>query len=80
MQLYIRDLVGNVTRPVKELKGFQRVSLSPGESREVSFELHTDDLAFYNRRMERVTEPGQFHAWIGSSSDPELWAEFEVID
>ena len=80
VQLYIRDLVGNVTRPVKELKGFQRVSLSPGESREVSFELHTDDLAFYNRRMERVTEPGQFHAWIGSSSDPELWAEFEVID
>lgn len=79
-QLYIRDLVGNVTRPVKELKGFQRVPLAPGESREVSFELHTDDLAFHNRRMELVTEPGQFHAWIGSSSDPELWAEFEVVD
>ncbi len=80
VQLYIRDLVGNVTRPVKELKGFQRVPLAPGESREVSFELHTDDLAFHNRRMELVTEPGQFHAWIGSSSEPELWAEFEVVD
>jgi beta-glucosidase len=80
VQLYIRDLVGNVTRPVKELKGFQRVPLAPGESREVSFELHTDELAFHNRRMALVTEPGQFHAWIGSSSDPELWAEFEVVD
>ena len=79
VQLYIRDLVGNVTRPVKELKGFKRVLLQPGESREVSFELHTDDLAFYNRRMELVTEPGQFHAWIGSSSDPELWSDFEII-
>lgn len=78
VQLYIRDLVGNVTRPVKELKGFQRIHLAPGESRDVVFELHTDDLAFYDRRMERITEPGQFHAWIGSSSDPELWAEFEV--
>ncbi len=80
VQLYVRDLVGNVTRPVKELKNFQRIHLKPGTSREVVFDLHTDDLAFYNRRMQRVTEPGQFHAWIGSSSDPELWAEFEVVE
>jgi len=80
VQLYIRDLVGNVTRPVRELKGFQRLPLQPGESREVTFALHTDDLAFYDRRMELVTEAGGFHAWIGSSSDPELWAEFEVVD
>ncbi len=78
VQLYVRDLVGSVTRPVKQLKGFQRVHLAPGESREVSFELHTDDLAFYDRHMQQVTEPGRFHAWIGSSSDPELWAEFEI--
>ena len=79
VQLYVRDLVGTVTRPVKELKGFQRIRLEPGESKRVHFELHTDELAFYNQKMELVTEPGQFHAWIGSSSEPELWGEFEVV-
>jgi beta-glucosidase len=78
VQLYVRDLVGDVTRPIKELKGFQRVRLKPGERRRVSFRLHSDDLAFYNRRMQRVTEPGQFHVWIGGSSDAALWAEFEI--
>ncbi len=79
VQLYIRDLVGSATRPIKELKGFQRVPLEPGESRRVEFELDTDALAFYNPRMERVTEPGGFHVWIGSSSEPELWGEFELL-
>jgi beta-glucosidase len=64
---------------VKELKGFRRIRLEPGESKRVDFELHTDELAFYNQKMELVTEPGQFHAWIGSSSEPELWGEFEVV-
>ena len=80
VQLYVRDLVGNVTRPVKELKGFQRVRLEPGQSQTVSFTLHTDELAFYNRAMELVTEPGMFHVWIGGSSEPELWSEFEVTE
>lgn len=79
VQLYIRDLVGSATRPVKELKGFRRISLEPGASETVAFELTTDDLAFYNPRMERVTEPGKFHVWIGSSSEPELWGEFELL-
>ncbi len=78
VQLYVRDLVGNVTRPVKELKGFRRVKLNPGQRERVSFSIHTDDLAFYNRDMKLVTEPGQFHAWIGGNSDAPLWAEFEV--
>lgn len=78
VQLYVRDLVGNVTRPVKELKGFKRVRMNPGQRQRVSFTLHTDDLAFYNRNMELVTEPGQFHVWIGGSSNAPLWAEFEV--
>ncbi|WP_439102233.1 beta-glucosidase BglX [Congregibacter sp.] len=78
VQLYVRDLVGNVTRPVKELKGFRRVRMKPGERQRISFRLHTDDLAFYNRKMQLVTEPGQFHVWIGGSSDAPLWAEFEV--
>lgn len=79
-QLYIRDLVGSVTRPVKELKGFQKIRLSLGERTTVTFQIHTDDLAFYNRRMQLATEPGTFHAWIGGSSDTELRCEFEVIE
>jgi beta-glucosidase len=80
VQLYVRDLVGNVTRPVKELKGFQRVRLEPGQSQRVSFTLHTDELSFYNRKMIQVTEPGMFHAWIGGNSDTELWTGFEIVD
>jgi beta-glucosidase len=79
VQLYVRDLVGNVTRPVKELKGFSRVRLDPGQSETVDFTLHTDELAFYNRKMERVTEPGVFHVWIGGNSDTDLRSEFEVV-
>lgn len=79
VQLYIRDLVGNVTRPVKELKGFKKISLKPGQSQTVSFSLHTDELAFYNQRMQLVTELGEFHVWIGGSSNAELWSEFEIV-
>ena len=78
VQLYVRDLVGSVTRPIKELKGFQRVWLEPGESRRVEFEINADMLAFYNQKMERTAEPGGFHVWIGSSSEPELWGEFQL--
>lgn len=78
VQLYVRDLVGNVTRPVKELKGFQRVFLTSGHSKMVTFELHTDELAFYNRKMQLVTEPGRFHVWIGGSSEAELCSSFDI--
>jgi beta-glucosidase len=77
-QLYVQDLVGSITRPVRELKGFQRVHLKPGESREVSFQLSADDLSFYGRDMTRATEPGEFHAWIGGSSTADLRADFEL--
>ena len=80
VQLYVRDLVGNVTRPVKELKGFRRVSLAPGETITVDFELHTDDLAFYDRNMQSMAEPGEFHVWLGGSSEAELRTEFRIID
>ena len=80
VQLYVRDLVGQVTRPVRELKGFQRVRLAPGETRTVSFELSARDLTFYDRDMRPVTEPGSFHAWIGGSSDADLQAEFSIIN
>jgi beta-glucosidase len=79
VQLYTRDLVGSVTRPVRELKAFRRVRLEAGESREVSFTLHTDELAFYDRKMALVTEPGRFHLWIGGSSEADLWGEFDVV-
>ncbi len=79
MQLYVRDLVGNVTRPVRELKGFRRVRLEPGQQVVVDFELHTDDLAFHGRDMRLVVEPGEFQVWIGGSSEAGLRAEFRVV-
>lgn len=78
-QLYVRDLVANVTRPVRELKGFQRVRLEPNESRRLEFELRADDLAFHGRDMRRVVEPGDFHVWIGGNSDTDLRAEFRLV-
>jgi beta-glucosidase len=77
-QLYIRDLVGSVTRPVRELKGFKKIRLEPGRSETVSFEIHTDDLGFYNRNMEFAAEPGLFHAWIGGDSNADLRTEFTI--
>jgi beta-glucosidase len=79
VQLYVRDLVGNVTRPVKELKGFRRLHLQPGERLTVDFELHSDDLAFYGRDNKLLVEPGEFHAWIGGSSEAELQTGFRLV-
>ena len=58
VQLYLRDRVSSVTRPVKELKGFERVSLAPGQSRTVTFSITPDKLSFLDQNMERVVEPG----------------------
>jgi beta-glucosidase len=80
VQLYVRDLVGNVTRPVRELKGFRRLRLEPGELVSVDFTLHTDDLAFFGRDNRLLTEPGEFHAWIGGSSATELGTGFRIVD
>jgi beta-glucosidase len=79
VQLYVRDLVGNVTRPVRELKGFQRQRLKPGESREIKFLLGPEDLSFYGRDMKLVTEPGEFQVWIGGDSNAELQAGFTLV-
>jgi beta-glucosidase len=68
VQLYVRDLVGSVTRPVKELKGFQQVVLSPGQSQTVRFELTAEDLKFYTRNMEWTYEPGEFDLFVGPHS------------
>jgi beta-glucosidase len=79
VQLYLRDVAASVTRPVRELKGFRRVHLEPGQSIVVEFTLHTDELAFCGRDMRMVTEPGQFQAWIGGSSETSLGTEFRLI-
>ncbi len=80
VQLYVRDLVGNVTRPVRELKGFRRVHVEPGESAIVEFQLDSSDLMFCGRDNTPILEPGEFHAWIGGSSEAELRTEFRIID
>ncbi len=80
VQLYVRDRVGNVTRPVRELKGFQRIHLHPGESRTITFTIVPDDLAFYGRANTRLVEAGHFDAWIGGSSLADLHAGFSMID
>jgi beta-glucosidase len=67
-QLYVRDLVASVTRPVKELKGFQRMALQPGETRRVSFSLSTADLTFTGFENKSIFEPGEFDVWIGPDS------------
>ena len=68
VQVYLRDEVSSVTRPVKELVGFQRVTLQPGETRNVDIAIRPDAFAFWNREMERVVEPGEFTLTVGSSS------------
>ena len=78
-QLYVHDIVGSAVRPIKELKGFKRVELAPGESKIVTFELPVSDLAFWNIDMEYVVEPGDFELWVAGDSDSGKPVEFKVI-
>jgi len=68
-QLYVRDVVASVTRPVKELKGFRRVTLKPGEEETIEFTLTLEDISFLNYEMRRIVEPGEFKVMVGSSSE-----------
>ncbi|MBO3767856.1 MAG: fibronectin type III-like domain-contianing protein, partial [Candidatus Brockarchaeota archaeon] len=80
VQLYLRDVVASLTRPIKELKGFKRITLEPGESKKVTFILYTDQLAFYDENLNLVVEPGTYEVMIGSSSeDIKLSGTFEVV-
>jgi beta-glucosidase len=79
VQLYVRDPVANTTRPVQELKGFQRITLAAGETRKVMFELDTANLAFYDTRMKLVVEPGTIQVWLGTSSRDNLEGSFEIV-
>lgn len=80
VQLYLRDYVASVVRPLKELKGFDKVSLAPGERKEIHFVINKDKLSFYNQKLEWVTEPGKFKVMIGASSDDiKLEQEIELL-
>jgi beta-glucosidase len=79
VQLYVRDLVGSVTRPVKELKGFRRLALGPGEQKMVRFEVPVSELGFHGPTMEYIVEPGSFRVWIGPNSADGLESSFEVV-
>jgi len=78
VQLYVQDIFGSVTRPVKELKGFQRVPLKQGEKKTVTFSLPVEELAFWNIDMQKVVEPGEFNLWVGPSSAEGLQTTFTV--
>ena len=69
VQLYVRDKIASVPRPIKDLKGFQKVALQKGASKTVQFTLSSDDLKFYDQQMKYVVEPGEFEVMIGASSD-----------
>lgn len=77
VQFYIRDRVGSITRPVKELKGYKRIAIAQGKAVRVEFELTAKELAFFNGQ-ENVIEPGEFDVWIGPNSDEGLHGEFTI--
>ena len=80
VQLYVRDLLSGVTRPVRELKGFRKVMLRAGESREVTFTLTPDDLSFWRLDKKWGQEPGDYHVWVGHDSDCTLGGSFRITE
>ncbi len=79
VQLYIRDVVGSITRPLKELKGFQKIYLQKGESRKITFTIGIDDLKFYNYNLQWVAEPGEFEIMVGANSDNVNKENFRLV-
>lgn len=79
-QLYVQDKVGSVTRPVKELKRFTRITLKPGEKKNISFELPISELAFWNIDMQHVVEAGDFNLWVAPDSQSGAPVTFKVTD
>ena len=80
VQLYVRDLVGSLVRPVKELKGFEKIYLQSGESRDVKFTLNASDLAFWVSAKEKIVEPGEFDLWIAGDSASGAPVKFTVVE
>lgn len=80
VQLYLRDQIASVTRPVKELKGFQKIVLNPGETRTLEFTITPNMLSFYDVRMRKIIEPGMFDVMVGGNSDDVITTSFELIE
>lgn len=80
VQLYTRQLVGSITRPVRELRAFEKIGLEPGEAKQVTFTITPNDIAFYNAKNQFKAEPGHFHVFIGTSSDDVKQASFELLE
>ena len=80
VQLYIRDIVGSIARPMKELKGFEKIELNPGETKTVNFEIDNSLLEFYTYNNIWESESGKFHAFIGTNSDVSNYKEFYLVD
>jgi beta-glucosidase len=80
VQLYIRDVVSTATRPVKELRGFRRVTLQPGETRTVTFEIGPEQLAYHGPDMKRVVEPGRFDVMVGGNSVDVSTVALDVVE
>ncbi|WP_315975870.1 beta-glucosidase BglX [Parapedobacter soli] len=80
VQLYVQDVVGSVTRPVKELKGFRKIWLDPGQSQHVTFELTAEDLKFYDADLDYVAEPGEFAVFVGTNSRDVQGGRFVLVD
>ena len=79
VQLYIRDMVGSITRPVKELKDFNKIMLQPGESRVVTFTITEETLKFYNSALKFVAEPGDFKIFVGTNSRDVQTVDFKLV-
>ena len=79
VQLYLRDLVGSFVRPIKELKGFQKIMLKAAETKKVTFIINSKTLQFYTANKKWEVEPGKFNVWVGGNSKASLMASFKVI-
>ena len=79
VQLYLRDIVGSIARPMKELKGFEKIELAPGESKVVNFEIDSSLLEFYTYEDKWEAEVGKFYAFIGTNSDVSDFKEFHLV-
>ena len=79
VQLYIRDVAASISRPVKELKGFERLTLGPGEKKRVEFALDAEHLGFFNHNMRFVVEPGEFKVMVGSNSQDVIETSLQVF-
>ena len=80
VELYTRDLVGSVTRPIKELKGFQKIFIKKGVKQTVTFEISAEDLKFYNADLQFVAEPGEFEIFIGTNSNTNIKTKIELVN